>query len=110
MDAYGTDAALPNVFTAQGFKAPLGIVTAGCFGDGFFLVDKSKLQDLLGPIQGANASRLYSLNEEYVPFYCPNCRANYGSSEWVTGPVYDDDFFDYLEGTCPKGHRRMIHD
>jgi len=110
MDSHGTDTPLPNVFSAQGFKAPLGVITAGCFGDGFFRVEKSSLQELLAPIQRADVSRLYSLNQEYVPFYCPRCQANYGSSEWMTGPVYDDGFFDYLEGACPKGHRRMIHD
>jgi len=110
MASYGTDAPLPNVFSAQGFTAPLGIITANCFGDCFFLVDKGELQDLLTAIRSADASRLHSLNEEYVPFYCPHCGVNYSNSEWFTGPVYDDGFFDYLEGTCPQGHRRMIHD
>jgi hypothetical protein len=110
METYGTDIPLPNVFSANGFNAPLGVITHNGFGDFFSRVEKGQLQNLLAPIRNADAARLYALDREYVPFYCAECRANYSDSEWVTMPVFDKGFFDYLDGTCPKGHRRMIYD
>ena len=111
MDSCGTDASLPNVFSAQTFKKPLGVVTAAKgFGDCLFIVDKGKLQDLLIAIRNADVSRPYSSDKEYLPFYCAQCRVNYGHAEWSPIPVFDDGFFDYLEGTCPEGHRRMLQD
>ena len=111
MECYGTDASLPNVLSAQSFRHPLGVVAAAKgFGDGLFVVDKGELQDHLIAIRNADVARLYSLDKEYVPFYCARCQVNYGRSEWSAAPVFDGDFFDYLEGTCPLGHRRMLQD
>ena len=50
------------------------------------------------------------MDVDYVPFYCPKCRASYDYSSWETCPVFDDGFYDYLEAECPKGHKLSIQD
>lgn len=110
VDSFGTDVALPTVFSAQGFNASLGIITANGFGDCFFLEGRQDLEKLLIAIKAEDVASLYSINTDYVPFYCPKCRVCYEYSQWFTGPIYDDGFYDYLEATCPNGHRLKILD
>ena len=56
---------------------------------------------------------LWELNPEYVPMWCPPCRAVYCADEWTLWQVWADDlpdWFEELRGRCPVGHERQIYD
>jgi hypothetical protein len=57
-----------------------------------------------------NAARLYDIDNEYAPFWCPMCSCCYCGTHYVTETVYDDGFFDCIRGICPKGHKRTLAD
>ena len=48
--------------------------------------------------------------EEGIDAYCPKCDRIYCHEHYNVVDIFDDGFYDYAEGTCPKGHRRMIDD
>lgn len=48
--------------------------------------------------------------EEGMDAYCPQCDKIYCHEHYNVVDIFDDGFYDYAEGTCPKGHRRMIDD
>ena len=53
---------------------------------------------------------LRGLDWELAPFYCPECDLNYCGADWNTSVIFDEDFYDYTEGTCPSGHRHKVDD
>ena len=48
--------------------------------------------------------------EEGMDAYCPKCDSIYCSEHYTTEEEWDEGFYDCTYGTCPKGHRRIIHD
>jgi len=48
--------------------------------------------------------------DEGIDAYCPQCDRIYCHEHYNVVDIFDDGFYDYAEGTCPKGHRRMIDD
>ena len=42
--------------------------------------------------------------------YCPECDRIYCAAHYAGEDIFDESFYDYTIGTCPKGHRRMIGD
>jgi len=76
-------------------------------------VDTAQAAAVLAALSLRNASALHRLDLEYVPFYCPDCRAVYCQDCWRTVNVFDDEMPGWLEetrGTCPAGHERMLMD
>jgi hypothetical protein len=64
-------------------------------------------------IEHADVRRLFELNFELTPFYCPRCDASYCSDHWDWWDVWDDDlpsWRDSVRGRCPHGHERMLED
>ena len=62
-------------------------------------------------VLAADARTLYSLDPEYVPFYCPTCDASFCGEHWLRWDVFDDDgWHDSIRGRCPKDHERMLED
>ena len=64
-------------------------------------------------IEQRDARRLYELDLEYAPFFCPQCDAIYCGAHWRRWDVFDDDdpsWHDSIRGQCPKGHERMLED
>ena len=91
--------------------------TAGVFLDLFL----SSSWHLLDPPAYDEVSRLLSaaspdplalrqVDWELAPFFCCDCGLNYCRAHWNPMVVYDEGFYDYTEGHCPKGHRQMIDD
>lgn len=54
--------------------------------------------------------RVFELDREYAPFYCPACDACYCAAHWKRRTTYDQGFYDAEYGTCPQGHERMLFD
>ena len=42
--------------------------------------------------------------------YCPDCDKIYCRKHYNVNVIWDDGYYDYSEGTCPKGHKRIIDD
>jgi predicted RNA-binding Zn-ribbon protein involved in translation (DUF1610 family) len=57
-----------------------------------------------------DAGALYAIDEEFAPFWCPKCGASYCREHYRSYEVYDDGFFDCINGICPRGHERMLAD
>lgn len=64
-------------------------------------------------IEAGDAARLFRIDPELAPFYCPACDAVYCGTCWRTYHVFDDEMPGWLEetrGGCPRGHDRMLVD
>lgn len=61
-------------------------------------------------LRNQDAAALYAVNNEFAPFWCRTCEKSYCADHWVTLDLYDEGFFDYTRGTCPKGHQQMLMD
>jgi hypothetical protein len=53
---------------------------------------------------------LFRIDPEFVPSWCPKCEAHYCKKHFVTLPFFDDGFYDYTMGWCPKNHERKVDD
>jgi hypothetical protein len=50
-------------------------------------------------------------DSDFVAFYCDECRQVYCDNCWRLGtPVFDEGFYDYTLGTCPRGHEQIVDD
>jgi hypothetical protein len=61
-------------------------------------------------VRAGSAKTLYKRNREWAPFWCRQCGGAYCRDHWHLTPVFDEAEFDYLDGACPQGHRRIISD
>jgi hypothetical protein len=59
------------------------------------------------------AGRLFEVDAELAPWWCPECGACYCGEHWTRWDVFDEDepaFHDSIRGRCPDGHERMLED
>ncbi|UCH98488.1 MAG: hypothetical protein JSV88_17025 [Candidatus Aminicenantes bacterium] len=47
---------------------------------------------------------------EGLDAYCPKCGKIYCARHYQTREEYDEGYYDCTRGTCPRGHKRIIHD
>jgi hypothetical protein len=52
----------------------------------------------------------HRIEEDGIDAYCPTCDAVYCRTHYRVSEIWDHGFYDYAEGTCPKGHTREIDD
>lgn len=58
-----------------------------------------------------DAAALFAIDQELVPWWCPECAASYCGAHWTHWSVFDDEgFHDCIRGRCPHGHERMLED
>ena len=77
------------------------------------LVPRKHFDQVRTAIAKCDAGTLYSLNREYVPFFCPKCRAIYCGDHWQRWDVFDDEdpsWHDSIWGRCPERHERKLQD
>ncbi|HYM63014.1 MAG TPA: hypothetical protein VEZ11_19155 [Thermoanaerobaculia bacterium] len=77
------------------------------------VVPAEQFSALRSAIEQRDARRLYELDLEYAPFFCPQCDAIYCGAHWKRWDVFDKDdpsWHDSIRGQCPKGHERMLED
>jgi hypothetical protein len=89
------------------------ICQRGFYGELWSEVADNWVERLALATAKADARALYAAEPLWAPFYCPECAACYCHDHWQMKVVYDDewsDWYDYTDGTCPKGHTRMIDD
>ncbi|HEX6750272.1 MAG TPA: hypothetical protein VF092_23465 [Longimicrobium sp.] len=66
--------------------------------------------DAIAAIDAGDARALWKGWFEWAPFYCPECDACYCSDHWRQWMEFDEGFYDYTQGVCPRGHERMLLD
>ena len=55
--------------------------------------------------------RLYQIDHELNPWYCPDCGEMYPGELWHRYDAFDPDgWHDSVRGRCPKGHERQLED
>ena len=113
---------LPGAPDPQDFSvdAPTGIETIGLDqprlsirggpAPATFTLSKDNARAVESALRAGSAKTLYENDHEWAPFWCPACNGTYCRDHWHVVPVFDGDFFDYLAGTCPRGHRRILSD
>jgi hypothetical protein len=70
----------------------------------FSLLQQSDLAGLHGLV------RKKKMLEDGVDAYCPNCDRIYCRTHYNVSEEWDEGFYDFSYGTCPKGHKRIIDD
>ncbi len=70
----------------------------------FRLLDKGDLKGLHSYVK--NSIQL----EDGIDAYCPECDKIYCAQHYRPEEEWDEGFYDCTYGTCPEGHRRIIHD
>lgn len=53
---------------------------------------------------------LLSLSHDIAALFCRRCDSWYCSNHWGHRAIFDEGFYDYTLGTCPKGHVRKVDD
>ena len=53
---------------------------------------------------------LKEFNGTGLDAYCPDCDEVFCRSHYEPDVHFDDTFYDYTDGICPAGHRRMVDD
>ncbi len=89
------------------------IAESGFFGDWEQAVLGAGLQPVAEALIREDAAALHEVDPLWAPFYCPECRACYCRRHWTMRVVFDDEWtswYDYTEGTCPRGHARVVDD
>jgi hypothetical protein len=91
-----------------------GLITeSGFFGNWEQVVLKAGLPAVAEAIAGEDARALHEIEPLWAPFYCPECGRCYCIKHWDMNVVFDSEWtswYDYTEGICPRGHKRMIDD
>jgi hypothetical protein len=99
------------------FRRPRSWVTAawviritGFIGAEDWALGSDALPAVQDALRSGDVKALYRTHPLWAPFYCPECDHSKTSQQWRSIEHYDDDIFEYPEGWCPAGHRRMIED
>lgn len=94
-----------------------GVAVTGFLGNAWHRFDQdesgAEVVDIDQVIQAADAERLHQINPEFIPSWCPKCRASYCVNHWTLQTVMADDYPGWYEATygkCPKRHRRQLDD
>ena len=69
-----------------------------------------QMERVAAAIGKSDVRALFAINEEFAPFWCPDCEAAYCGDHYSHWDVYDEGFFDYVRGVCPSGHERILMD
>lgn len=52
-----------------------------------------------------------AIDTDFVAFHCRGCGQNYCDTCWqLSAPEFDEGFYDYRRGTCPRGHAQVVDD
>lgn len=76
---------------------------------------KDLAPQLFKHLEQENLSQAHAfMKKHYKPegldAYCPTCGKIYCARHYQTREEYDEGYYDCTYGTCPKGHKRIIHD
>ncbi|MHA1832036.1 MAG: hypothetical protein ACTSWR_10930 [Candidatus Helarchaeota archaeon] len=72
----------------------------------FKLLDQGKISEIHSILKKTALPNI----EDGIDAYCPVCDKIYCKEHYQTIEHWDNGFFDYMEGVCPEGHKRIIDD
>jgi hypothetical protein len=78
-------------------------------------LDRNLAPELFKHLEQENLSRVHAFMKKHykregMDAYCPKCGKIYCKQHYQTREEYDEGYYDCTYGTCPKGHKRIIHD
>lgn len=78
-------------------------------------LDKNLAPQLFKHLEQENLSLAHAFmkkhyKQEGLDAYCPTCDKIYCAQHYQTREEYDEGYYDCTYGTCPHGHKRIIHD
>lgn len=73
-------------------------------------IDGEDLLSVEAALEQHDARFLRGLNSELVAFWCFRCERSFCGAHWRSQPVYDDGYFDYYRGWCPRQHVQKLWD
>lgn len=53
---------------------------------------------------------LRQVNRDLAPLLLPDCGLNYCQQDWHADRLFDENLYDCIIGTCPRGHEYMVDD
>jgi len=76
---------------------------------------KDLAPQLFKHLEQENLSQVHAFMKKHhkpegLDAYCPTCGKIYCTRHYQTREEYDEGFYDCTYGTCPQGHKRIIHD
>jgi len=80
------------------------------------MLDNSLAKDVFRILDSKDLKSLHSYLkndiqlEDGMDAYCPKCDKIYCATHYKPEEEWDEGFYDCTYGTCPEGHRRIIHD
>jgi hypothetical protein len=78
-------------------------------------LNKYLAPQLFEHLEQENLSQVHAFMKKHykregLDAYCPKCGKIYCSKHYQIREEYDEGYYDCTYGTCPKGHKRIIHD
>jgi hypothetical protein len=78
-------------------------------------LDKDLAPQLFKHLEQENLSQVHAFMKKHykregLDAYCPTCGKIYCARHYQTREEYDEGYYDCTYGTCPRGHKRIIHD
>ena len=73
-------------------------------------ISKEDFEKLIRYFRANQLKKIFEMDREFVPFYCPECNKNYCKKHWDHWMEFEGIYYDAEYGYCPKGHRRMLFD
>jgi hypothetical protein len=78
-------------------------------------LDRNLAPQLFKHLEQENLSRVHAFMKKHykregLDAYCPKCGKIYCARHYQIREEYDEGYYDCTYGTCPKGHKRIIHD
>jgi hypothetical protein len=78
-------------------------------------LEKDLAPQLFKHLEQENLSRVHAFMKKHykregLDAYCPKCGKIYCAQHYQAREEYDEGYYDCTYGTCPKGHKRIIHD
>ena len=73
-------------------------------------VAKERVPAVAAALASKDITGLRAVDSEFAPFWCFRCEKSYCRKHWKKRTVFDEGFFDYIEGLCPMNHRQILAD
>ena len=80
------------------------------------MLDNSLAEDVFKFLDSKDLKSLHSYLKDDIQLedgmdaYCPKCDKIYCAAHYKPEEEWDEGFYDCTYGTCPEGHKRIIHD
>lgn len=102
--------ALEDAGIYDGLPGRGSFILDGVTGKSTWAIQADQLEQLQNLFRRGAWRELYQLDPEWLSSYCATCDVNYCRDHWETELEFDDGFYDFTRGVCPRGHERVLTD